>query len=417
MAYTNPFNTTTMRIKTILLALTCLCTASVMQAQNKEEQELRNEKNIEFATAMNDFAFELYRLIKPDAGKNDNFVYSPMSVYLMLGILANGADGVTLNEINKLTGIPLDTLNTYCERLMRTYNDMKSPCMETASYLAVNKKISLLEKYKMLTAQHFLAEAESMDFNKKESLHKINGWCKKITHGLIPSIIQELTPDMLAVLMNAVYFKGEWVSAFDKSDTKDRDFTCEDGTMKKIKQMFQGDTKEKFQYAENDTFQVLRMPYKGQNNFHMTIVLPTKGHTTSELMQKMTADRWKSIKQKMRWEIVYITMPVFSFENRIGLKDPMKKMGLVSGFSNGANFSNMSATPLKIDDMFQKARIEVNETGTEAAAVTAAVMVLGAAVNAPRPKIYRFTADHPFIYTIEDGKNGNIIFMGEYRGK
>ena len=406
-----------MRIKILLLSAIVLCAMTAMQAQNNNPKTNMTKQSTNCVRAMNDFAFHLFRNICPKEGSNQNFVYSPMSAYLLLGMLANGADGATLHELTTLTGVPLDTLNMHCQQLMHEFNDMQTPCLQTASYLAVNKHITLLHNYKALTAQHFFAEAATINFAKKESLNKINNWCKKMTRGLIPVILNELTPDMLAVLMNAVYFKGEWITTFDENLTKERNFTCENGMTKKLKQMLKRNNNTKFLFAENDSCQMLRLPYKGNNDFHMTILLPREGNTTSEMMKTMTADKWQAMKRAMRWEIVYITMPVFSIENRIKLKEPMKALGMKTSFSGSANFSKMANTPLKIDDMFQKARIEVNETGTEAAAVTAAVMVRGAAINAPKPVIYHFTADHPFLYTIEDGKNGNIVFMGEFRGE
>lgn len=410
-----PINTSSiMRIKSFLLAL-LLMLPMLSQAQ-QSQTDMTPEQKQTCTQAFNDFAFRLYRELQPGEGKNENVICSPLSVSLMLGILANGADGNTLQELNTLIGSDLNTMNAYCQQLMEYYN-MDDPIIATASYLAVNKKVKLFDDYVARMKQCYKAEAHSLDFKKHEILNTINQWCEAITRGMIPRVLNNLDPTALAVLMNAIYFKGTWVHQFPQQRTHDDNFTREDGTVKKQPLMRQGDEHVTFPYMENDTMQAVRMNYKGKGRFGMTILLPKKGFTTTQLLRDMTAQRWEQLNKQMGHKIVYITMPLFNAERETELNDVMKKLGLQTAFNSSANFSKLAKAPSYIGRMFQKARIEVNESGTEAAAVTVVEMLLGSAVGRERPKIYHFTANHPFLYAITDGNNGNILFLGEYRGR
>ena len=278
----------------------------------------------------------------------------------------------------------------------------------------VNQRYPIEKSYKKLAETFYDAEVRNLDFNDgRASLRTINGWCKKQTDGLIPSVLDSVEPAMFAYLLNALYFKGSWQHPFSESQTRERPFHMESGQEKQTLMMQQ---ERKFAYGENELFQRLCLRY-GNGSFSMYLLLPKEGHTVAEVLESLDADSWKELSGRMYSDAkVNLWLPRFETKFHIKLNDILCAMGMPGSFEAGANFKKMSLFADYLDFVQQDAVIKVDEEGSEAAAVTSAGMRGATAVAMP-PRIIQFHCDRPFVYLITEAATGSILFAGEFSGK
>ncbi len=209
------------------------------------------------------------------------------------------------------------------------------------------------------------------------------------------------------VLTNAVYFKGDWVKPFDKKATKEEDFAISAQDKVKVPLMHQ---KAELGYAEEDTLQLLEMPYAGRE-LSMVVLLPKKVDGLAELEKSISVDRLDSLLSKLRAREVVTYLPKFKMEASFGLKPTLETLGMKRAFSAEADFSGISEQKdLSISAVIHKAFVDVNEEGTEAAAATGIMMRATAARQTVQPPVFR--ADHPFLFLIRETTTGSILFMG-----
>lgn len=364
-------------------------------------------------TKNNDFALRFFRHFSGF----DSKVVSPLSVSYLMGMLANGANGTTRNEIMKavgLEGLSATDINDLCLIIsnMATHSD-PSTAIKIANYIAMNKNYPLKDSYTHLVKDKYQAGVESLDFSNAKTAQHINDWCKKQTGGMIPSIIDNVNASDISYLMNAVYFKGTWTDKFDKKDTRLENFRGYTRDIKKVQMMHRNDD---YQYTINDMFAAVEMPY-GNRSFRMTVLLPNEGKSIDEMMKSLTAQQLAELNYKMYKYVVDLKLPRFTTEVSESLNDVISKMGAPSMFNAGkADFSNMSDDGIFVSKMIQKAKIEVNEEGTKAAAVTAAIMTMSA-MTPDEPRHAVFHADRPFVYVISEASTGAIFFIGQFTGE
>ena len=226
---------------------------------------------------------------------------------------------------------------------------------------------------------------------------------------MIPKILDEVSPDMLAYLLNAMYFKSQWSNKFSKDATIDKPFTDEAGNKAQVKMMRQ---EKKFPYMENELFQAVSLPY-GNSAFSMTVILPKAGKTVSQAVAALKGNGWKECMNNMYHEEVDLWLPRFETQFHIKLNDILSEMGMPLAFDEKkADFKAMSLYALALSFVQQDAAIKVDEEGTEAAVISSAGMMEATAV-APG-HIYKFHADHPFLYLITEKSTGAILFAGRY---
>ena len=419
------------RVKnTAIIGITALAiTSCVSSSKAQKDNAIVNKNNIERTEDMdnnylilsdaqlsavsksNSFAFNLFRT---QAGM-DSKVVSPLSVAYLMGMLANGSEGNTHAEIMNALGmsnVSLQTLNEAYKAIINTASNLdKQTTVNIANCIAVNQQISLKEEYKKAMSQTYNAQVESMNF-AGDALKRINSWCDKQTNGMIPSIINQLNPNALTVIMNAIYFNGTWDKKFDKKDTKKEPFKGYTRDIKRVDMMQQ---KAKFDFIEQNDFSAINLPY-GNGTYEMTIILPHDGKSTTEIMEKLDAEKLSELNNNMEKCIVDLKLPRFSTSTETQLNKPISNLGAPSMFIAGkADFNKISDTPMFISSMLQKAKIEVSEEGTKAAAVTAGVMMMSALPNS-QPRLVEFHADHPFVYIITERHTGAIFFIGQYTG-
>ena len=360
----------------------------------------------------NTFALNLFRT---QMGM-DSKVISPLSVAYLMGMLANGADGVTRTEILRalgMDGVPVATLNEAYKSIINVASRCDTQTtINVANCVAVNRQISLKSDFKKAMTDIYGADIESLDFGSSEALKHINGWCSKQTNGMIPKIVDQLDPNALAVLMNAIYFNGTWISPFDKSETRLEAFRGYTRGIKRVQMMHQND---KFDYASNSDFTAVSLPY-GNGTYSMTVILPNEGKSVTDVMGSLDAGKLANLSNSMEKCFVDLKLPRFTTTTETTLNKPITELGAPSIFLPGkANFRNISDAPMFVSAMKQKAKIDVCETGTKAAAVTAGIMTMSALPdNEPRHVV--FHANHPFVYIITEHNTGSIFFIGQYTG-
>lgn len=372
-------------------------------------------KSNEFIREGNSFALNFFNRVNTDPEVKGNFIISPLSLQILLGMLLNGAQGQTADEICQVLGYgkgETDAVNEYCQAMMQQLPQLdKKTQLSLANAIALNQQYQLHDSYKKTVSQYFDADVFNLDFSdKKGSAKIINEWCSDHTNGLINDIDPNVNPDMLAILMNALYFKGLWSSPFSKEDTKDETFTLESGKTIKVPMMKK--TAEELLYQENDTFSAIRLFY-GKGAYAMTVILPSEGKTLSDVTATLNGASWNEFLSHMVLCDADLWLPRFETNSSINLNDILSAMGMSTAFDpEKANFKAMSEYALCLSLVQQDAIIKVDEEGTEAAAIT-----IGAVGTTSVPNNVVFHANRPFLYLITETGRGTILFAGRYSGK
>ena len=360
----------------------------------------------------NDFSFNLYRAIHAADNQKSN-ITSPLSVAYVLGMLNDGAAGNTAKEISQVLGFGAtkQTINEYCKALIdQAPIADPSVILQIANIVAANQDVTLEKDFKNDMQNYYSTEVASLDFSKQSSVDYLNTWCKEKSGGMIPSIIDALSPEDLLVLMNAVYFKATWTEKFNEKDTKDEDFTKADGSTIKLPMMHRN---AQIRYCTNDVYTGIWLPFGSGDRWSMKVLLPEEGKTIDDIVKSLTGESWEN--NYWQHAIVDIKMPRFSTKSDIMLNDMVSKLGAPSIFDpQKADFSLMSKNQKQfyVSQMKQKAAIEVNEEGTKTTAVTVSMMAGSNIVNGKG----EFHANRPFVYVIQEWSSGAIFFIGTFQG-
>lgn len=359
----------------------------------------------------NVFALNLFRQMNGV----DSKVVSPMSVAYLMGMLANGADGQTRQEIMNAIGckgVDLKELNEFYKMMItRAGKFDKAITINIANCIVLNDHYQLKDAYVKTMEDDYQAGVESLDFSSSSTLHHINKWCSKHTDGMIPEMIKDIDVSAVSYIMNAIYFNGTWQEKFDKLQTKLENFRGYTRDIKKAQMMHRNG---KYMFVDNDMFSAVSVPY-GNGAYEMTVMLPNESKSIDEIMESMDAKSLCELPYKMNECVVDLKLPRFSTSLELPLNDIISKLGAPTMFTSSANFSNFANGDLYISKMLQKAKIEVSEEGTKAAAVTMA-MVAMTSLNPAEPRHVQFHANRPFVYMITEASTGAILFMGQYTG-
>lgn len=422
---------TTTALAVMAMALTTSCSTS-KKVQDKEQVELNgviatkgdanqidpeylvlSDRQQAYIKKTNQFALNFFSQVSGF----DSKVISPLSLTYLMGMLANGADGQTQQEILKALGcdgdMSLEELNELCRGMMQ-YASKADPSttVHIANYIALNKHHELKQDFAKSVADNYQAGIESLDFSQSKTTAHINDWCKKHTEGMIPTIIDQVDANAISYIMNAIYFNGSWEKKFKKSETKLEPFKGYTRNIQRVNMMHRVG---KYLFMDNDMYAAISMPY-GNGNYAMTVLLPRTGKSIDEMMKSLDADKLAGIYGQMEECVVDLKLPRFTTELKLSLNDIVSKLGAASMFdASKANFSKMANDNVFISQMLQKAKIEVSEEGTKAAAITAATVMMTALQ--PEPRRVDFHADHPFVYLISDVRSGSIYFIGQFTGE
>lgn len=359
------------------------------------------------------FSVKLLTSLKQDLREGQNLFASPVSVAMALSMLANGAKGATLEGIrsaleqnNMSLAEANNAIKGFSHILQNLGSDVK---IRIANAIFPSVESNLVQSFEETLRNEFGSEVRALDYrnNGDAAVAVLNGFCEDKTEGMITKIIEQLPPETLAVLINAIYFKGMWQSKFDKTLTNDnQDFTTDTGAAVKVSLMQQTG---KFSYFQADGLEVIKLPY-GTGNASMLIVLPNESSSTSELVASMTADKLNSLIQSVNSERPTkgtIELPRFKTSYDVTLNGALSSLGMGLAFTDNADFSGMTEEQAKISKVIHKAVVDVNEEGTEAAAVTAIIMER-CCVQLEQPWFMK--VDRPFFMAIEHA--GIPLFYG-----
>jgi serine protease inhibitor len=387
--------------KTWLGLLLCAASLPVLADSAGDQAEL--------AAANTGFAFDLFRQVaheQPDA----NVFISPFSVSTVLQMLDNGAVSATRQELEQVLhtdSLPSGALNAACERLNHSLSSQTNAILELANAIWYQQGIPLKPAFVSINRDFFQAELGAVDFARPQSAQTINHWAERRTHGKIQDIVRwPFEPATRVVLANAIYFKGKWDTPFDKKETKPRDFHLAGGGQKQVPTMWR---RGHFAYQRGDGFQAVRLPYAGRRLW-MEVFLPETNSSLAKLLADFdTASERNKMLEGFLEQDGTLALPRFKLEYDITLNDPLQALGLKRAF-HGGDFSTMSDEPLEVSEVKQKSYVEVNEEGTEAAAVTVGMMRATAVFRPQKP--FEMIVDRPFFFVIEDNQTRSVLFMG-----
>lgn len=363
------------------------------------------------AQTSNLFAADLQRLLGAEAG---NLFLSPASISAALAMTAAGAEGETRKEMLAVLRAEEDP-NAWLRgmgglsRLLNTSGPGYT--LQMANRLWGQNGYQFRADYLTRLENDFAAPLGQLDFSDspEPSRKTINDWVADQTRDRIKNLLPSgsITSLTRLVLTNAIYFKADWRDEFNKKLTKDQPFSCADGKQIKLPLMNQ---EKEFSYAEDETVQVLEMPYKS-GGLSMVVILPKERLGLSAVERQLTDERLAGWLGQLESQKVNVFFPKFKLETQFSLAEALKELGMPRAFSNAAEFGGMStAEPLNISDMVHKAFVEVDEQGTEAAAATGVIMTTRAAPIQREPKVFR--ADHPFLFLIRHQDSGAVLFSG-----
>ena len=395
-----------------------------------EPIQLTQEQKL-FAKDNNGFTLNFLKTVNDADKSGRSFIYSPLSITYVLGMVNDAAIGQTEQELEQTLGFHqggIQAVNEYCKKLIDGLPKVDNTVtLNIANAIFLNKDYTLKKHFQEDMETYYDAKAEALDFKASGTLGHINGWCKEKTNGMIPSILDEINPDMVSYLLNAIYFKADWASKFDKKNTREENFTTDKGNVK-IPLMHQ---EVLISYLNNGTYSAIEMPYSN-GYWKMTVMLPEEGKTTDDIINRISQcgileghGFCGTMGDTYRAYEVDLKLPRFetsSDTNELGddgLVELMRSMGIKLAFdSEFAEIPNMCEDRyLYISMMRQKAKIKVNEEGSEAAAVTVAGMFDCTSISKPveYPKA-TFHANRPFVYAISEASSGVILFVGKFTG-
>ena len=356
------------------------------------------------------FGLNLFKQVNQSAGDTNIFI-SPLSVSTALGMVLNGANGKTYDEIKstlELPGNTQDEINQSYQNLNNLLTQIDPKVIfESANSIWYRQGVSFEQSFLDINKTYFDAEIQALNFADPSAVNTINNWVSEKTKQKIIGIIDRIPQDAVMYLINAIYFKGTWFYKFDSTATEDDNFYITPGNSVICKMM---DQKNKFDYYQADNYQAIKLPY-GNGDFEMLVILPSSGTDINSLINQMDDSYWNNLLAKMDSAEVNLWLPKFKIEYSITLNDALKAMGMISAFDD-ADFSKMRPEKdLFISRVLHKTYVKVDEEGTEAAGVTA-VEFTRSSVSPGNNEVY-MKINRPFIFAIRENSSGAILFVGK----
>lgn len=348
------------------------------------------------------FSRKLYGVLAQGAEK-DNVFCSAFSISTAIAMVYAGSSGETRAELEEVFGYA-PGIEKYMSLLTKSLEERRDVDISVANAVWGAEDLDLNPDYVSTLEEAYKIEG---GIRRGISEGAVNSFVKGATKGLIPKIVDDLSPESRLVLVNAIYFLGMWHQQFDKKKTMDRDFYNMDGSTSDIRMMY---TKmNKVDYDENDLYQAISLPYRGRDVV-MNVILPKPGMFAE--VESQYALGKVDLSTMRRAKNVHTYIPQFELEEKYEMNEYLAALGMTNSFSNFAQFDLMTmGERLKIDRVIHKAVVKVNEEGTEAAAATMVGMVRCTSVARPEPMIV-FNAERPFLFEIRDNNAGVTLFAG-----
>jgi serpin B len=357
----------------------------------------------------NAFSFQLFNAVAGADNSGNNLFISPLSVSIAMAMTSNGANGQTLTAIDNamsFNGYSQPELNAYYYKLITDLPKLDpNTTLNIANSIWYRQGFSVLPEFISTDSSYYKAQIQSLDFSLPGSPQTINNWVNTATNGKITGIINGTIPsDLMMYLINALYFKSTWKESFDASKTKTLPFYLAEGTP--VQTSFMTGNIDINSYYDSKVT-VFEMPYSG-SKYSMLIVVPQAGVSLQSLRTAIDSTQWQSWMGSLKASKQQITLPKFQFSYAASLNDELTALGMGIAFTNAADFSKISPQQLQISRVDHKAYISVDESGTEAAAVTS-VGVIATVAPEYSPT---YNVNRPFIFAIREMNSGLILFTG-----
>lgn len=370
--------------------------------------KITSTKSLEIVSANNQFAFDIFKEVNAAENK-ENFMISPISLSLALGMVYNGSDWNTKLAFENVLhyDMPTEEINEFNKNLIQKLSsNIDGSVMEIANSIWINENFPVKENFIQTNQIYFDAEIQNLDFADSNSVNIINNWVSDKTHEKIPSIINEISPNAVMFLINALYFKANWKYKFDPQDTQNAIFSTE-SEEKNVEMMTLTST---LAFTQNNLFSSVVLPYE-KDKFSMVVLLPNDGKTTDDITNELNLENWASWNNDYDSINIALYLPKFKLNYVNNLNDELIDLGLGVAFSaSSADFSKISDIQTFISFILQKTFIDVNEKGTEAAAVTIVGMET-TSIGGGGAK--EFKVNKAFIYLIKENLTGSLCFMGK----
>ena len=368
--------------------------------------------NTNVVSANTRFGFDVFNEIR-QTEQDKNIFISPLSISIALAMALNGASGETEQAMTNalhLQGLDSESINVGYAALRGALetSDPKVP-LTIANSLWARQDVPFNQDFLQRNNEYFGAEISTLDFMDPNTLTTINQWVNTNTNGKITKIIDEINSDLVLFLINAIYFKGTWQTEFDPAHTRDGTFHLATGDEKHVPMMTRtGDYP--YYHNNDDMFQAISIPY-GDGQMSMYIFLPYRESDLNTFLESLNSESWENWIAQFHEIEIFLSMPKFKLEYEKTLNNPLQALGMEIAFAPGrADFSRMAdlealGKNLYIGDVLHKAVVEVNEEGTEAAAVTS----IGIRATSAPPE---FIVNRPFFFAIRDNETQTVLFMG-----
>lgn len=399
------------KLKTLTLAGALFLMAASCNEDNADSvkpNQLLKAIPATFADQTSEFTFDFLKKHNAEEKADKNYFVSPLSLHIALGMLLNGTDTKTKEEIQKSLRVSSDlaVTNGIYKDLMEGLPNADPKVTNTiANSVWYRNTFSVEKSFLDVLKASFNAQTYAEDFTNTATVGKINNWASDNTNGKIKKVIEQIEPAHVMFLMNALYFKGDWKIPFKVENTRDENFAGTTGT-KSVKMM---SMQEKVKYAKRSNYQALELAYGG-GNYVMTIILPEGKTSVGEIINTMSASEWKSLNTALAEQKVIVGLPKFTVEYETNLNSVLSKMGMPTMFTDLADLSKISppAGKLKVGFVKQNTFVTVDEKGTEAAAVT----TIGVELTS-MPILPEFICNRPFAFFISEKQSNTILFAGK----
>ncbi|XP_029281354.1 alpha-1-antitrypsin homolog [Cottoperca gobio] len=354
-----------------------------------------------------DFAFTLYKSLSANSAAGKNIFFSPLGISTALSMLSTGAGGETHSQLFSSLGYGTfnqTQVNEAYEHLFHMMgHSQEHQRLDVGNAMALRSGFSPLEKFLKDVKHYYSAEIFNVDFtNPTDAAAEINRFIANKTQDKINNMVKDLDTEMAMVLINFVYFKGQWKKPFNGDMTRKMNFHVDKTTKVQVDMMMRTGYYNTYWDLDNHTT-VIMLPYEG--NTHMMIVLPNDGKM-KEVEDYINKDYVKHWHDSVSMKYVNLFLPKFSITADAPLENSLKEMGITNAFADNADFSGMSDVKLKVSKASHKAVLSVNEMGTEAAATSIIEMIF---MSKPRS----VSIDRPFLVFILEDFTGSILFMGK----
>lgn len=356
--------------------------------------------------AISQFGIKLFKEIVRQ-GKPENVLISPFSVAMALTMTENGASGKTLESMRatlEVTGLKEQEVNAGFQELFKGLTSSgPNVQIDIANSIWLRQGFQVKPEFRATNALFFFSAIQTVDFAAPSALGTINSWVASKTHKMIPTILDQIPRDAIMYLINALYFKGKWQTAFDKAKTVPAEFTLTNGAKKKVKMMTLAG--HELPYMESPLFQAIELPYK-ESSFGLIVLLPSKGVGLAKVLQELSSANWLDWTKRLSFEKGTVVLPRYECVYSKDLLSTLDEVGMGPALKE-SDFSRISQEKISISRVIHKTRMRVDEEGTEAAAATAVEMKRGIS----RP--FSMVVDRPFLVAIYDRTGKVMLFLGQ----